>query len=50
MRDCAGIDRRVRWFNRALWIAAAYAFVAAAYSLAVDEPAPSESAATRSAT
>jgi hypothetical protein len=50
MRDPARIARRVRWFNRALWIAAAYAFVAVAYSLAEDGPAPSEPTGTRRAT
>lgn len=49
-RDNARIDRYVRWFNRCVWAAAAWAALFLAYSLAIDEPRPVHPTTSRNLT
>ncbi len=49
-RDNERIDRWVRWFNRCVWAAAAWAVFYLAYSLALDEPRPVHPTTSRSLT
>jgi hypothetical protein len=49
-RDNARIDRYVRWFNRCVWAAAAWAAFYLAYSLATDEPRPVHPTTSRNLT
>lgn len=49
-RNNERIDRWVRWFNRCVWVAAIWAALFLAYSLAIDEPRPAHPTTSRSLT